>query len=140
MVEDFRYCHVSGDGPDRIDPALIHGVHGCDSRRHAGGHPNERPLRDVAAGAGVLDKQEWVDAVKATGCGGLWSGELFCRRQHQDDSFAVAERMNARLMRLPVLGGLPKPRRVISTFGAAPRLTGGNDDANPLSAHHGARA
>ncbi len=101
MVVDFWHCYVSGDTPDRIarmDKDLIYGVHVCDSLRHDGGIPDESLLRDVATGAGVLDLQAWVDAVKATGYVGWWSGELFCRRQHQDDSFIVAKEMQA-LMR-----------------------------------------
>lgn len=98
MVVDFWHCYVSGDTPDRIariDKAIIHGVHVCDSLRHDGGIPDEAVLRDVATGAGVLDLRAWVDAVKATGYVGWWSGELFCRRQHQDDSFEVAAAMKA---------------------------------------------
>lgn len=101
MVVDFWHCYVSGDTPDRIarmDKDLIYGVHVCDSLKYDGGIPDESLLRDVATGAGVLDLQAWVDAVKATGYVGWWSGELFCRRQHQDDSFTVAKEMQA-LMR-----------------------------------------
>ena len=101
MVVDFWHCYVAGDTPERIarmDKDVIYGVHVCDSRKHDGEIPDESVLRDVATGAGVLDLQAWVDAVKATGFVGWWSGELFCRRQHQDDSFRVAKDMQA-LMR-----------------------------------------
>ncbi len=103
MVVDFWHCYVSGDTPEviaRIDRDMIYGVHVCDSLRHDGGHPDESLLRDVPTGGGVLDLQEWVDAVKATGYVGWWSGELFCRKQHQDDSFAVAAGMKKLLDRL----------------------------------------
>lgn len=103
MVLDFWHCHVSGDTPERIarlDKEAIHGVHVCDSRAFDGGIPDEAVLRDVPTGRGVLDLREWVDAVKATGYVGWWSGELFCRRQHQDDSFRVAAEMKTLLERL----------------------------------------
>lgn len=100
MVVDFWHCFVSGDMPDRIariDKDAIYGVHVCDSRPFPGGIPDEAVLRDVPTGGGVLNLQEWVDAVKATGYVGWWSGELFCRRQHQDDSFKVAADMKTLL-------------------------------------------
>ncbi len=100
MVVDFWHCYVAGDTPDRIarmDKASIYGVHVCDSLAHDGGIPDEAVLRDVATGSGVLNLRDWVDAVKATGYVGWWSGELFCRRQHQDDSFTVAAEMKSRL-------------------------------------------
>lgn len=100
MVVDFWHCYVSGDTPERVaklDRDLIYGVHVCDSLRHDGGLPDEPVLRDVATGAGVLRLQDWVDAVKSTGYVGWWSGELFCRKDHQDDSFKVAAGMKALL-------------------------------------------
>lgn len=103
MVVDFWHCHVSGDTPERIariDRNAIYGVHVCDSLQYNGGVPDEAVLRDVSTGGGVLNLQEWVDAVKATGYVGWWSGELFCRRQHQDDSFKVAAEMKTLLEHL----------------------------------------
>lgn len=100
MVVDFWHCYVSGDTPERVaklDRDLIYGVHVCDSLRHDGGLPDEPVLRDVATGAGVLRLQDWVDAVKSTGYVGWWSGELFCRKDHQDDSFKVAAGMKSLL-------------------------------------------
>lgn len=96
MAVDFWHCYVSGDTPERVarmDKDIIYGVHVCDSLAHHDEIPDEAALRDVATGQGVLDLQAWVDAVKATGYVGWWSGELFCRRQHQDDSFEVAAEM-----------------------------------------------
>lgn len=75
-------------------------MHVCDSLCHDGGHPDESVLRDVPAGGGVPDLQEWVDAVKATGYAGWWSGELFCRKQHQDDSSKAAAGTKRLLKRL----------------------------------------
>ncbi|TGN67207.1 sugar phosphate isomerase/epimerase [Paracoccus liaowanqingii] len=100
LAVDFWHCFVSGDTPERIahiDKDAIYGVHVCDSRHFSGGIPDEASLRDVPTGGGVLKLQEWVDAVKSTGYVGWWSGELFCRRQHQDDSFMVAAEMKALL-------------------------------------------
>ncbi|AGT08943.1 sugar phosphate isomerase/epimerase family protein [Paracoccus aminophilus] len=105
MVVDFWHAYVSGDTPERIaklDKDILYGVHVCDSLAHAGGLPDEAALRNVATGEGVLPLQDWVDAVKATGYVGWWSGELFARRQHQDDSFTVAAEMK-RLMEKLIL-------------------------------------
>lgn len=93
LVIDFWHSYTSGDTPEhisRLDKDLIYGVHLCDSLPFTGGIPNEPLLRDVPTGQGVLNLQEWVDAVKSTGYTGWWSCELFCKRQHQDNSFAVA--------------------------------------------------
>lgn len=93
MVIDFWHCYTSGDTPAdiaRMNKDHIYGVHVCDSLPFDGGIPNEDVLRDVPTGQGVLDLQDWVDAVKATGYQGWWSCELFCLKQHQGDSFAIA--------------------------------------------------
>jgi sugar phosphate isomerase/epimerase len=106
LIVDYWHCHISGDVPETVaalDKALIGGVHICDSQAFVGGVPNEPVLRDVALGEGVVDLQAWTDAVKSTGYEGWWSGELFCRKQHQDDSFAVAAGMKALMTRL--IGG-----------------------------------
>ena len=106
LVIDFWHSYTSGDTPERIarlDKELIYGVHLCDSLLYEGGIPNETALRDVPTGQGVLDLKEWVDAVKSTGYRGWWSCELFCRRQHQDNSYQVADGLKALMDRL-VLG------------------------------------
>jgi sugar phosphate isomerase/epimerase len=103
LVVDFWHAYTSGDTPDRIarlDKDLIYGVHLCDSLPYSGGTPNEAVLRDVPTGKGVLDLQSWVDAVKSTGYEGWWSCELFCRRQHQENSFAVAKDLKTLMERL----------------------------------------
>ncbi|MGJ7042369.1 sugar phosphate isomerase/epimerase [Shinella sp. BE166] len=103
IVIDFWHSYTSGDTPERIarlDKDLIYGVHLCDSLPYTGGIPNEPVLRDVPTGQGVLDLQSWVDAVKSTGYAGWWSCELFCNRQHQDNSFAVARDLKALMERL----------------------------------------
>ncbi|TRC75553.1 sugar phosphate isomerase/epimerase [Mesorhizobium sp. WSM4307] len=101
LVIDFWHCYTSGDTPKRIarlHKDIIYGVHICDSLAYAGGVPDENMLRDVPTGNGVLNLKEWVDAVKSTGYDGWWSCELFCRRQHQENSYDVARSLNA-LMR-----------------------------------------
>lgn len=105
IVVDFWHCYASGDTPEdvaRLDPALILGVHFCDSLQHDGGLPDEAILRNVATGQGVLNLKEWTDAVKATGYQGWWSCESFCRRQQQQNSFDVAREMHD-LMRRTIL-------------------------------------
>ncbi|MDP9588037.1 UNVERIFIED_ORG: sugar phosphate isomerase/epimerase [Shinella zoogloeoides] len=103
LVIDFWHAYTSGDSPERVarlDNDLIYGVHLCDSLAYSGGVPDEAVLRDVPTGAGVLDLQSWVDAVKSTGYKGWWSCELFCRRQHQENSFDVARELKALMEKL----------------------------------------
>jgi sugar phosphate isomerase/epimerase len=98
LVIDYWHCYASGDTPDivaRLDSQLIYGVHICDSLEFKGGIPIETVLRDVPTGAGALSLKAWTDAVKATGYVGWWSCELFCRKQHQDNSFDVARGLHA---------------------------------------------
>jgi len=103
LVVDFWHCYVSGDTPDtvsRLDPNLIYGVHVCDSLAFEADIPDEAVLRDVPTGSGVLDLAQWVDAVKSTGFVGWWSPELFCRKQHQENSFEVGENLRTLLTQL----------------------------------------
>lgn len=103
LVIDFWHSYTSGDTPERIarfDKDLIYGVHLCDSLPFSGGIPNEAILRDVPTGNGILNLQEWVDAVKSTGFQGWWSCELFCNRQHQDNSYDVAQELKTLMERL----------------------------------------
>ncbi len=98
LVIDFWHCHTAGDTPERIarlDRRQLYGVHICDSLPFSGGVPDESVLRDVPTGGGALNLKEWVDAVKATGYDGWWSCELFCRRQHQENSYDVARGLKA---------------------------------------------
>lgn len=106
LVIDFWHCYASGDGPEqiaRLPRELLLGVHFCDSRRFDGGVPDESILRDVSTGSGVLNLQEWVDAVKATGYDDWWSCELFCKRDRQGNSLEVARDLKALMSRL-ILG------------------------------------
>lgn len=106
LVIDFWHCYASGDGPEqiaRVPRDLLLGVHLCDSRQFDGGIPDESILRDVSTGSGVLNLQEWVDAVKSTGYDDWWSCELFCKRDRQGNSLEVARDLKA-LMSCLVLG------------------------------------
>ncbi|MEW9308935.1 hypothetical protein [Labrys neptuniae] len=47
-------------------------------------------MGDVRTGSSILDLKGGVDADKAAGYTGWWSCELFRRRQHQDNSHAIA--------------------------------------------------
>ncbi|MFZ4962901.1 MULTISPECIES: sugar phosphate isomerase/epimerase family protein [Pseudomonas] len=103
MVIDYWHCFTSGVTPDdvaRMNKDVIYGVHVCDSLPFEGGIPNEEVLRDVPTGSGVLDLAEWTSAVKATGYVGWWSCELFCKKQQQQNSYAVARELKALLTRL----------------------------------------
>jgi sugar phosphate isomerase/epimerase len=103
LVVDYWHCYVSGAMPAtvaKIDKDLIYGVHVCDSLTYVGGVPNETLLRDIPTGEGVLDLFEWTQAVKSTGYDGWWSSETFCRKQQQQDGYAVAKRLKAQLERL----------------------------------------
>ncbi|MBM6584184.1 sugar phosphate isomerase/epimerase [Microvirga sp. BT689] len=103
LIVDFWHCYVSGDTPEQVAklPAgLIYGIHVCDSRQFAGGIPDESVLRNVSTGEGVLDLQEWVDAVKATGYADWWSCELFSKRDWQGNSRSVAGKLHDLMGRL----------------------------------------
>ncbi|WP_254438020.1 sugar phosphate isomerase/epimerase family protein [Ruegeria arenilitoris] len=100
---DFWHCYVSGDTPEtvaRIDKDRIYGLHVCDSLPFSGGIPDETVLRDLPTGSGALDLREWCDAVKSTGYVGWWSPELFCRKQHQSNSFQMAAELKSLLENL----------------------------------------
>ncbi|MBB3396009.1 sugar phosphate isomerase/epimerase family protein [Rhizobium sp. BK060] len=103
MVIDYWHCYTSGDTPEdvtRIARERIFGVHVCDALKFEGGVPNEVLLRDVPTGQGVLDLKEWTDAVKATGYNDWWSSETFCKKQQQDDCYAVSKQLHAQLENL----------------------------------------
>lgn len=103
MVVDYWHCFTCGNTPEdvaRLDKNLIYGVHVCDSLPFDGGIADEAVLRDVPTGSGILDLSAWTAAVKATGYVGWWSCELFCKKQQQQNSYAVAADLHALLRRL----------------------------------------
>lgn len=101
LVVDYWHYFTAGVTPDdvaRIDRDVIYGVHICDSLPFDGGTPDEGVLRNIPTGLGVLNLQDWTDAVKCTGYEGWWSCELFCTRQQQSNSYDVAANLKT-LMR-----------------------------------------
>ena len=103
LVVDYWHCFVSGDTPgtiSQLDKSLIYGVHVCDSIPFYGGIPDERILRDLPIGSGAIDLVAWTNAVLSTGYEGWWSAELFCAKQHQENSFEVAGHLKSLLFSL----------------------------------------
>ncbi|GLU30016.1 sugar phosphate isomerase/epimerase family protein [Brucella sp. NBRC 12950] len=103
LVIDFWHCYTAGQTLDQVaalDSNLIYGVHVCDSLPFDGGVPDEKKLRNVSTGAGILPLDEWVDAVRATGFKGWWSCELFCERDHYDSVYDVARNLKSMLENL----------------------------------------
>jgi sugar phosphate isomerase/epimerase len=100
VVIDYWHCFTSGVTPEevaKIDKNHIYGVHVCDSLPFEGGIPMEVTNRDVPTGQGVLDLQEWTDAVKATGYSGWWSGETFSKRMQQQSPYQLAREVKQSL-------------------------------------------
>lgn len=100
LVIDYWHCFTSGVSPEelaRLDKELIYGVHVCDSLPFSGGVPIETQLRDVPTGEGVLNLQEWTDAVKATGYRGWWAAETFSRQMQQEPLYTIARDMRCLL-------------------------------------------
>ncbi|PUA18445.1 sugar phosphate isomerase/epimerase family protein [Glaciimonas sp. PCH181] len=103
VVIDYWHGYAAGDKPEeisKINKELIYGVHICDSLLFESGVPNEAVLRNVATGQGVLNLQEWTDAVKATGYDGWWGCELFSKKQQQQNSYSVAHALKALMEKL----------------------------------------
>jgi L-ribulose-5-phosphate 3-epimerase UlaE len=66
----------------------------------SGGIPIEDELRDVPTGKGVLNLEEWTDAVKATGYRGWWAAETFSRNMQQQSVNVLAGDMRRLLSTL----------------------------------------
>lgn len=96
LVIDFWHFWASrGAAPDQIrvlDPSLIYAVHVSDGFRPEVGAPwvNETSLRDVLVGDGEIPIQDWVDALKATGFDGCYSGEFLGHGLWEKDHLEVA--------------------------------------------------
>jgi hypothetical protein len=130
----FLYIRSTPDRIARPDRDLIYGVHLCDSLPFTGGIPNEAILRDVPPGSGTLDLQSWVDAVKATGFTGWWRCELFCNRQHQHNSYDVANDLKSLMERL-ILSDPPRSPHHSASFSL---LIQSHRWSAPLGLDHGA--
>jgi sugar phosphate isomerase/epimerase len=94
IIVDFFHATIAGETPEqiaRINKKHIYAVHVCDTLANYDDVPVEYNLRNVATGSGIVNLREWVDAVKATGYDGWWSGELFDRKQLQGNPFIVAK-------------------------------------------------
>jgi sugar phosphate isomerase/epimerase len=96
LVIDFWHFWASrGATPDQIralDPSLIYAVHISDGFRPEVGAPwvDETLLRDVLVGDGEIPIQDWVNAVKATGFDGCYSGEFLGHTVWEKDHLEVA--------------------------------------------------
>jgi sugar phosphate isomerase/epimerase len=96
LVVDFWHFWASrGATPDQIrklDSSLIYAVHISDGFRPDVGAPwvDETLLRDVLVGDGEIPIQDWVDAIKATGFDGCYSGEFLGHNLWEKDHLEVA--------------------------------------------------
>ncbi|MFO7849307.1 MAG: sugar phosphate isomerase/epimerase family protein [Spirochaetia bacterium] len=96
LVVDFWHFWASrGGGPEDIakqSKNIIFGVHIADGYRPAEGEswPEETELRGALPGDGDVPIQEWVDAVKATGYDGFYSGEILNPRLWEADLTEIA--------------------------------------------------
>lgn len=96
LVIDFWHFWASrGATPEQIrklDPSLIYAVHISDGFRPEVGAPwvDETSLRDVLVGDGEIPIQDWVDALKATGFDGCYSGEFLGHGLWEKDHLEVA--------------------------------------------------
>lgn len=95
MVIDFWHLWASGSTPEdiaKLDKDLIYGVHFCDSRvPYEGEEWDQLVQRAYMPGEGDIDIQAWVDAVKATGYDGMWSGELLSPKHWEYDAYDIAQ-------------------------------------------------
>ncbi|MGY5809098.1 sugar phosphate isomerase/epimerase family protein [Rhizobium sp. LEGMi198b] len=93
LIVDYWHCFTAGDTPDavaRLDKNIMYGVHICDSLPFDGGTPDENVLRNVSVGGGVIDLQQWTDAVKATGYDDWWGCESLSLKLQQENGYDVA--------------------------------------------------
>jgi sugar phosphate isomerase/epimerase len=96
LVVDFWHFWASrGATPEQIralDSGLIYAVHISDGFRPEIGAPwvDETLLRDVLVGDGEIPIWEWVDAIKATGFDGCYSGEFLGHTLWEKDHLEIA--------------------------------------------------
>ncbi|MBI9101345.1 MAG: sugar phosphate isomerase/epimerase [Spirochaetales bacterium] len=96
FVVDFWHFWASrGGSPEdvaKIDKNMIYGVHIADGFRPAEGAPwvDETLLRGALPGDGEIPVSEWIEAVKATGYDGFYSGEILCHKLWEADLMDIA--------------------------------------------------
>ncbi len=96
FVVDFWHFWASRGGtPEeiaRLDKNMIYGVHIADGYRPGAGEPwvDETLLRGALPGDGDIPMGEWIDAVKATGYDGFYSGEILCHKLWEADLMDIA--------------------------------------------------
>lgn len=103
LIIDFWHLNTSGNTPDdikKIDKNLIYGVHVCDGLENHSDIPEELKLRNVDLGKGIINLDEWVKAVQATGYDGWWASESFYKKEHQDLPLENAQKHYKYLERL----------------------------------------
>jgi sugar phosphate isomerase/epimerase len=95
VIDFWHFWAARGTTPAQIralDPRLIYSVHISDGFRPEIGAPwvDETLLRDVLVGDGEIPIGDWIDAVKATGFDGCYSGEFLGRTLWEQDHLEVA--------------------------------------------------
>lgn len=96
FVVDFWHFWASrGGSPDdisKLNKDMIYGVHVADGYRPGVGEDwvDETLLRGALPGDGEIPIQEWIDAVKATGYDGFYSGEILCHKLWEADLMEIA--------------------------------------------------
>jgi sugar phosphate isomerase/epimerase len=110
VIDFWHFWAARGATPEQIrklDSSLIYAVHISDGFRPEVGAPwvDETLLRDVLVGDGEIPIQEWVDAVKATGFDGCYSGEFLGHTLWEKDHLEIAseylKRMQAFVLHEP---------------------------------------
>lgn len=95
LIIDFWHLNTCGNTPDdvkKLDKNLIYGVHVCDGLENYSDIPEEIKLRNVDLGQGIIELEQWVEAVKATGYDGWWASESFYKKEHQDSPLENARK------------------------------------------------
>jgi len=96
FVIDFWHFWASrGGSPEdvaKLNKDMIYGVHVADGYRPGVGEDwvDETLLRGALPGDGEIPIQEWIDAVKATGYDGFYSGEILCHKLWEADLMDIA--------------------------------------------------
>jgi sugar phosphate isomerase/epimerase len=103
LVIDFWHFWASrGAMPEQIrklDSSLIYAVHISDGFRPEVGAPwvDETLLRDVLVGDGEIPIQDWIDAVKAAGFDGCYSGEFLGHTLWEQDHLELGKEYLSRM-------------------------------------------